>query len=117
MQSRLLPIVFLVAMVAAMVAGACQQKAPAQPPPDTHALAQEVHHRPELARKIIGDVVAEQHGVAMIAEELAKNEMAATSVVDELMKHPAIADAIADRCAAAEIEKQVKTRDSSSRKK
>lgn len=113
MQSRLLPIVFLVAMVA----GACQQKAPAQPPPDTHALAEEVHHQPELARKIISDVVAEQHGVAMIAEELARNEMAAASVVDELMKHPAIAGAIADRCAAAKIQQQVETPDSSSKKK
>ena len=90
-----------------------------QPPPatDTHGLAEEIHHKPELARKIIGDVVAEQHGVAMIAEELAKNEMAAASVVDELMKQPAIADAIADRCAAAAIARQVGAEDSASKKK
>lgn len=103
MSRKLLPMVVL----AAAVIG-CQQK-PVAPPTDTHALAEEVHHKPELARKIIADVVAEQHGVAMIAEELAKNEMAAASVVDELMKQPAIADAIADRCAAAAIARQVGT--------
>lgn len=70
---------------------------------DTHPLAEEVHHKPELARQLIADVVAEQHGVAMIAEELAKNEIAAASVIDELMKHPPIARAIADRCDAARI--------------
>lgn len=113
MQERLFPIIFMLAMVG----GACQQKAPATPQMDTHALAEEVHHRPELARKIISDVVAEQHGVAMIAEELARNEMAAASVVDELMRHPAIADAIADRCAAAKIQQQVESDDSATKKK
>lgn len=92
------------------------QKAP-RPATDTHGLAEEVHHKPELARKIIADVVAEQHGVTVIAEELAKNEMAAASVVDELMKQPAIADAIADRCAAAAIARQVDGRKSSSKTK
>ena len=111
MPGRLFPILLMVALVAA----ACRQKAP-PPPTDTHALAQEIHHKPELARKIISDVIAEQHGVAMIAEELAKNEMAAASVVDELMKHPAIADAIADRCAAAKIQQQVGRDDSSSKR-
>ncbi len=111
MFRKCLPIVLLVALIAG-----CQQK-PVAPPTDTHGLAEEVHHKPELARKIIADVVAEQHGVAMIAEELAKNEMAAASVVDELMKQPAIADAIADRCAAAAIARQVGTDGSSSKKR
>ena len=98
-------------MLAAMLlAVACQQQGSA-PVTDTHGLAEEVHHQPELARKIIADVVGEQHGVTMIAEELAKNEMAAASVVDELMKQPAIAAAIADRCAAAAIARQAGTDD------
>lgn len=50
-----------------------------------------------LARQIIAQVVAEQHGVTMIAEELAKNENAASAVVDELMKQPTVARTIADR--------------------
>ena len=112
MPRLLFPILLLMALIAA----ACQQKAPPPPPTDTHALAEEIHHKPELARKIISDVIAEQHGVAMIAEELAKNEMAAASVVDELMKHPAVADAIADRCAAAKIQQQVGRDDSSSKR-
>lgn len=33
--------------------------------------------------------------------------MAAGNVVDELMKHPALAAAIADRCAAAAIARQI----------
>ena len=106
-------LVFLALVVA--LAG-CRQ-APAPPPTDTHGLAEEVHHKPELARKIISDVIAEQHGVAMIAEELAKNEMAADAVVDELMKHPAIAAVIADRCEAARIQRQVGADDSASHKK
>ena len=93
------------ALVAILVA-ACQKQAP-PPASDTHGLAQEVHHKPEVARKIIADVIAEPHGVTMIAEELGKNEMAAESVVDELMKTPAMAQAIADRCAAAAIAKDV----------
>lgn len=109
MSRKMISILLLLAGVA------CQQK-PATPA-DTHMLAEEVHHKPELARKIIADVVAEQHGVAMIAEELAKNEMAAGSVVDELMKHPAIAAAIADRCAAAAIARQVETAESSKKKR
>ncbi|HKR64285.1 MAG TPA: hypothetical protein VJZ00_11190 [Thermoanaerobaculia bacterium] len=111
MSRNLFPIVLLVALVLG-----CQQKQ-AAPPTDTHGLAEEVHHKPELARKIIADVVAEPHGVTMIAEELAKNEMAAASVVDELMKQPAIADAIADRCAAAAIARQVEGGKSSSKKR
>ena len=102
--------------VLVIVAVACQQEQKPAPVTDTHGLAEEVHHKPELARKIIADVVAEQHGVAMVAEELAKNEMAATSVVDELMKQPAIADAIADRCAAAAIARQVGAGDSRKKK-
>ena len=98
-----------------VIAVGCQQAPP--PATDTHGLAEEVHHKPELARKIIADVVAEQHGVAMIAEELAKNETAAASVVDELMKQPAIADAIADRCAAAAIARQVETDDARKKNK
>jgi hypothetical protein len=96
------------AVVLALVVASCKQ-APT-PATDTHGLAEEVHHKPELARKIIAQVVAEQHGVAMIAEELAKNDMAATAVVDELMKHPQIAAAIADRCEAARIAGQVQER-------
>lgn len=107
------PVLYLVGVL--VIAVSCQ-KAPPPPVTDTHGLAEEVHHKPELARKIIADVVAEQHGVAMVAEELAKNEMAATSVVDELMKQPAIADAIADRCAAAAIARQVGTDDSRKKK-
>lgn len=106
-------VLFLVGVL--VIAVSCQKAPP--PATDTHGLAEEVHHKPELARKIIADVVAEQHGVAMIAEELAKNEMAAASVVDELMKQPAIADVIADRCAAAAIARQVGTDDSSSKKR
>ena len=102
MANKRLPLVMLLMVL--FVVG-CQQKAP--PPTDTHGLAEEVHHKPELARKIISDVIAEQHGVAMIAEELSKNEMAAGSVVDELMKQPAIAAAIADRCEAAKIARDV----------
>lgn len=98
-----------------LVVFGCQKAPP--PATDTHGLAEEVHHKPELARKIIADVVAEQHGVAMIAEELAKNEMAAASVVDELMKQPAIADVIADRCAAAAIARQVEDDKSQSKKR
>lgn len=95
---------FLV-MILVLFLTSCQK---AQPPAtDTHGLAEEVHHKPELARQIIAQVVAEQHGVAMIAEELSKNEMAAGTVVDELMKHPQIARAIADRCEAAKIAAQV----------
>ena len=112
MRRTLLPVFVLVTLIV----GGCQQNAPA-PAIDTHGLAEEVHHKPELARKIISDVVAEQHGVAMIAEELAKNEMAAASVVDELMKQPAIAAVIADRCAAVAIARQVRTDDSSSKEK
>lgn len=89
------------AIALALVLASCKQAPP--PATDTHGLAEEVHHKPELARQIIAQVVAEQHGVAMIAEELAKNDMAATAVVDELMKHPQIAAAIADRCEAAKI--------------
>ena len=95
----------MMCMVGVLVIVGCQKAPP--PTTDTHGLAEEVHHKPELARKIIADVVAEQHGVTMIAEELAKNEMAAASVVDELMKTPAMAQAIADRCAAAAIAKEV----------
>ncbi|HJQ40322.1 MAG TPA: hypothetical protein VKB93_24520 [Thermoanaerobaculia bacterium] len=84
-----------------LAAAACKQAPP--PATDTHGLAEEIHHKPELARQIIAQVVAEQHGVVMIAEELAKNEMASSTVVDELMKHPEIAKAIADRCEAARI--------------
>lgn len=98
-----------------LVAFGCQKAPP--PATDTHGLAEEVDHKPELARKLIADLVAEQHGVAMIAEELAKNEMAAASVVDELMKQPAIADAIADRCAAAAIARQVEGGKSPSKKR
>lgn len=98
-----------------LVTFGCKQAPP--PATDTHGLVEEVHHKPELARKIIADVVAEQHGVVMIAEELAKNEMAAASVVDELMKQPAIADVIADRCAAAAIARQVEGRKSPSKKR
>lgn len=105
-----------VTLAAIVLAAACQQKGSALVT-DTHGLAEEVHHKPELARKIIADVVAEQHGVVMIAEELAKNEMAAASVVDELMKQPAIAAAITDRCAAAAIARQVETDDSSSKRR
>lgn len=107
------PVLYLVGVL--VIAVSCQNAPP--PVTDTHGLAEEVHHKPELARKIIADVVAEQHGVAMVAEELAKNEMAATSVVDELMKQPAIADAIADRCAAAAIARQVGTDDSRKKNK
>ena len=96
----------MVFIVAAILLASCQKQAP-PPATDTHGLAQEVHHKPEAARKIIADVIAEPHGVTMIAEELSKNEMAAGSVVDELMKTPAMAQAIADRCAAAGIAKDV----------
>lgn len=102
-------------IVGILVIVGCQKAPP--PATDTHGLAEEVHHKPELARKIIADVVAEQHGVAMIAEELAKNEMAAANVVDELMKQPAIAGAIADRCAAAAITRDVTADELSSKKK
>lgn len=88
-----------------VVATSCRQ--PPAPVTDTHRLAEEVDHKPELARKIISDVIAEPHGVGMIAEELAKNEIAADTVVDELMKHPAIAAVIADRCEAEKIARQV----------
>ena len=98
---RIRPLALVVVLLAA-----CQKQAP-PPATDTHGLAQEVHHKPEVARKIIADVIAEPHGVTMIAEELSKNEMAAASVVDELMKTPAMAQAIADRCAAAAIAKSV----------
>ena len=98
----------LILAIVCTTAIACQRQAP--PPPDTHALAEEVHHKPELARKIIRDVIAEQHGVAMIAEELSRNELAAGAVVDELMKNPTIAKEIADRCAAADISGQVQER-------
>lgn len=108
----LLPMALLIVLIAV----ACQQKS-AAPTTDTHGLAEEVHHKPELARKIISDVIAEQHGVAMIAEELAKNEMAAGSVVDELMKQPAIAAAIADRCEAAKIARDVRGEPASSTSK
>lgn len=96
----------LALIVLAVLLASCQKQAP-PPATDTHGLAQEVHHKPEVARKIIAGVVAEPHGVTMIAEELSKNEMAAGSVVDELMKTPAMAQAIADRCAAAAIAKDV----------
>ena len=112
MIRTLLPVVLLITLIVA----ACQQKT-AAPATDTHGLAEEVHHKPELARKIISDVIAEQHGVAMIAEELAKNEMAAGSVVDELMKQPAIAAAIADRCEAAKIARDVRGDAASSKSK
>lgn len=88
-----------------LLVAACKQSPP--PSADMHDLAQEVHHKPELARQIIAKVLAEPHGVAIVAEELAKNETAAGDVVDELMKHPAIARAIADRCEAAKITAQV----------
>lgn len=111
MKRLLLPI-----LLTSVIAAGCGQKTP-PPATDTHGLAAEVHHKPELARKIISDVIAEPHGVVLIAEELSKHEMAAESVVDELMKHPAIAAAIADRCEAAKIAGQVGADDSSSAKK
>lgn len=83
----------------------CRQQSP--PVIDTHRLVEEVHHKPEVARRIIAEVVTDSHGVALVAEELSKSEIAAGTVVDELMKQPAIADAIADRCAAAAIAGQV----------
>ena len=98
----------MIVIVVVLALAACKQAPP--PATDTHGLAEEVHHKPELARQIIAQVVAEQHGVSMIAEELAKNEMAAQSVVDELMKHPELAKAIADRCEAASIAAQVQER-------
>jgi hypothetical protein len=93
-----------------IVVAGCQQRA-SPPKIDTHGLVEEVHHKPEVARKIIAEVVAEPHGVALVAEELSKNDIAAGSVVDELMKHPAMAAAIADRCAAAAIASQVDPED------
>ena len=110
-RSNLLALIVLTVLLAS-----CQEQAP-PPATDTHGLAQEVHHKPEVARKIIADVIAEPHGVTMIAEELSKNELAAGSVVDELMKTPAMAQAIADRCAAAAIAKQVGTDDDDKRKR
>jgi len=93
----------------------CQQSPP--PNTDTHALAEEVHHKPEVARKIIADVIAEPHGVALIAEELSKNELAAGNIVDELMKNPTMAAVISDRCAAADIARQVGSSDSKNNKR
>lgn len=82
------------------------------PPLDTHSLAEEVHHKPDVARLVIRQLIAEHHGVTMIAEELGKNAMAATTVVDALMQQPAIAEVIEDRCEAARIAREVNRRDS-----
>lgn len=106
---------FLVLLITVLLVTNCQKSQP--PTIDTHGLAEEVHHKPEVARKIIADVVAEPHGVALIAEELSKNEMAANNVVDELMKNPKIAAIIADRCAAADIAGRVNASDDEKRRK
>lgn len=96
----------LAPIVLTVLLASCQKQAP-PPATDTHGLAQEVHHQPEAARTILAEVIAEPHGVTLIAEELSKNELAAGSVIDELMKTPVMAQAIADRCAAAAIAKEV----------
>lgn len=103
-------------IVVALLFPGCEKAAP-PPATDTHGLAQEVHHKPEAARKIIAEVIAEPHGVTMIAEELSKDEMAAGSVIDELMKTPAMAQATADRCSAAAIAKDVGRDDDKKRKR
>lgn len=81
-------------------------------------LAEQFHTTPETLELLnphvkLGDLQAGQTILApavrarLIAEELSRNELAAGTVVEELMKNPIIAKEIAGRCAAADIQRQV----------
>lgn len=100
---------WIIAALVLVTLGGCRAEPPHEVA-DATAVVNEIHQNPQLVRQVIDRVIAEPHGVDLIAERLAENPMAAETVVDALMKKPELAKAIRDRCASEAISSDVNKR-------